>query len=624
MISLDTETALATNAEPVPRLACVQTFDGVTPLVEPAHRVEWDRVVEALRTGLVGAMAVYDAFALWRARPELALEILDAFEYGRVWDVLTVEKMLAARVGDGRKKFGLEDVAKYRAGIVLDKANPWRLRYVELIGVELRDWPALAYEYARDDAIAPYRVAQRQLAEPEIAHVPLQSQAHLALYAQTLTGIHTDREYVDKLDKSIAARIERLAFELLPSGLVRLEGKKKPRTVGTPAEAQRRMAEHCARIGVTPRRTKKGEELAAAGFDASSVEYVSLDGKALHHAKLRDDHPLARFSLWKSLRAHRTKNIPIFRRPIVRTRYDEFKVTARTGSSSPQGKTKPAKVADHEWIGTNLQNFARPDTLRILGFDEGEGFRECLVPPPGHSFLISDIGQLEMRTHAQVLLRLFGWSRLAEIMRDPSRDIHCETGSRIIGVPIEAFDRAIKEHERARQLAKPANFGFPGRLGIARFIDFAWTSARIEVDEATARRLKRAWLETLPEMEAYFEWIDSLSIGGGLYRITIPGTGLTRTCKLNDACNFTFQGLAALAAKQALWWLFRAGLDPASPLFGCYQVLFVHDEYVTAVPHGREEEARAEQERIIVAACSHWTPDVPILVDSSIVQRYGK
>lgn len=625
MISIDTETALATNDEPVPRLVCVQSYDGTHAVVEPAHRVDWDRVVEALRTGFVGAMVPFDAFALWRARPALANEILDAFEHGRVWDVLTVEKMLSARVGDGRKRFALDEVAKYRAGIVLDKANPWRLKYAELIGREFADWPRDAYEYARDDAIAPYRVCQRQLQEPAIDHVAEQARAHLALYRQTLIGIHTDREYVERLDVSLGERINRLARELLPSGLVRMEGKRKVRLVGTPAEAQRRMAEHCASIGVTPRLTKKGEALRDAGQDVTGcLEYVSLDGKALHHAGIRDDHPLARFARWKSLRAHRSKNIPVFRRPIVRTRYDEYKVTARTGSSAPQGKRKAATLEPWEWCGSNLQNFARPDTLAILGFDEGEGFRECLVPPPGHVFVISDYPQLELRTHAQALLRLFGWSRLAEILNDPSRDAHAETGSRILGIDPRAFDKKNPQHARARQLAKPANFGFPGGLGIARFRDFAWTSARIDVDEATARRLKAAWRETLPEMDDFFAWIESCSIGGGLYRVTIPGTGLTRTCKRNDACNFVFQGPAALVAKESLWYLFRASLEPTSPLYGCPGVLFVHDENVAIAPSDRAEAAAREQERLMVAAFKRWCPDITISVDSTIVERYGK
>ncbi len=256
------------------------------------------------------------------------------------------------------------------------------------------------------------------------------------------------------------------------------------------------------------------------------------------------------------------------------------------------------------------------------------------MPPPGHVFVISDYPPLEMRTHAQVLLRLFGWSRLAEILRDPSRDVHSETGSRIAGVSMDAFDRKRNpEHEKARQLAKPANFGFPGGLGVIRFIEFAAgpSGGKIEIDEATARKLKAAWLETFPEMAAYFEWIDSCrtgtsdSKGRPLYRVTIPGTGLVRTCLRNDACNFTFQGLAALVAKTSLKYLFRASMHPASPMYGCPQVLFVHDENVTIAPIDRAEVVAREQERLMTDAARVWCPDVPVPVTgSSIVERYGK
>ena len=621
--ALDTEFVPATNSEPVGRLVCVQYADGS---IDVAHRVDWDRVAGIWREGIVLAMAPADAFTIWRARPELGTTILDAYDRGLVFDVLTREKMLSAAYGDNRESFGLGEVARHRAGIILDKADPWRLRYGELLGYELEQWPADAIEYARTDAIVTQRVFDYQEKEGFAFDGTVHAQAHFALYAQTLRGIRTDAERVAALDASIAEKMDRIAWLLMRHGLLVLEGKKSPKLTAKTAPAHAMMADWCAARGVEPVRSEKSDA-------------ISLADKALHAARVPDDHPLIRLARFKSYRSLRTSRIPAFRRPIVRTRYDEFKKTARTGSSAPQGDTPIEELDAEAWVGGNLQNMARPDTLvNILGFDEGEGFRECLVPPsPDHVFVVSDYPTLELRTHAQVLLRLYREGAiathpvLADIMNDPSRDMHSEVGAQIAGVPLSAFDRKNTEHERCRQLAKPVDFGLPGGLGPQRLCDFAWSSARIEITLEQAKHYKAIWARTLPEMPQYFRWIDSLKTGaltsGGapLYRVTIPGTSLTRTCKRNDACNFTFQGLAALIAKTSLWYLFRAGLEPSSPMFGAYQVLFVHDENVTVCRREHAEAVAHEQERLMTLAAAAWMPDIRCNVrGSAILDRYGK
>jgi len=109
--------------------------------------------------------------------------------------------------------------------------------------------------------------------------------------------------------------------------------------------------------------------------------------------------------------------------------------------------------------------------------------------------------------------------------------------------------------------------------------------------------------------------------------------------------------LGSDVAKRAAWLLFRARLDPASPLYRCPQVLFAHDEFVTVVRRGSAhpcpahvldakgkckrcdgggsiwplaEWSLAEQERIMIAASAEWCPDVPIKVESMITDRYKK
>ncbi len=666
MRAIDTETVHAgTVSEPVPALVCVAQYhpsEGGT--LEAAHRVDWHRVAETYRRGAVLANSPFDAFVFRRAGPDwLWQAILDAYERGSVFDVNTAEKMIAAATGRKVYRVNLGVVCDHY-GIPVDKDDPVRKRYREVLGMEVENYPHEFAHYAMNDPVATWRAKEAQVmsAPPGcLDTLPVQTQGHIALYNQTVLGILNDKERAAILDESIATRMNRIAFYLMRQGLMRLEGgatkrsRKPPEARRNEKEAKKVMSQWCERTDNEITETKKGP---------------SLSADALRKANIPDDHILRGYALYGSLSSLRNKNIPVFLRDITRTRYDEFKVTGRTGSSNPAGTKKAANCGPDEWTGTNLQNLARPDTLASLGFDEGEGFRECLIPRPGYGFAISDWGGAELVTLAQTCLRIFGWSKLADILNE-GRDLHGEMAAKILGIedrygtpeerkalklvrleknrPGEGmrledapsrvqehfaklaagswaiFDKdGVHEHKQARQLAKAADFGFPGGLGARRFVDFARTQYNITVTEPEARRLKKLWKQLLPEMNLYFEWINSLAIGGGQYRVTIPGVGMTRICGFNDACNFPFQGAAAIAAKRALWWLLRAGMEKSSPLYGTRQVLFVHDENVSEVPIERKDEAIPEKERIMISAFGTICPDVHIGVETGWSDCYDK
>ncbi len=611
---IDTETVHAgTVSEPVPQLCSVAWWsDSEGSIVQPAHRVDWDLVVETYRRGAVLAGSAFDAYVFRRARPEIWLEIMDAYDAGRVYDINTREKMIAAATGRRIYKVNAGTVCAHY-GIEVDKDDPVRTRFREILGLEFDDWPPEFKLYAARDPWAEYQafVMQEQTAPAGVlTTAQVQAWGSLALYDQTVNGIRCDTTRAKMLDRSIAERMDRIAFELFPSGLTYLKGKKNPEVARSQKEAQEVMRHHCA--------TTPGAEL------TDTKKGPSLSADAMRAARVPKHHNLRKYALWGSLSSLRKKNIPAFSRDVIRTRYDEFKVTSRTGSSNPDAKGRnAASLGPDDWTGTNLQNLARPDTLEKLGFDEGEGFRELLVPRPGYGFIIADWGGAELVTLAQACLRLFGWSKLADILNQ-GRDLHGEMAARILGIDYATFDKRIPEHKKARQLAKACDFGFPGGLGAKRFCDFARTQYGIEVTIAEARRLKQIWRAMLPEMDLYFEWVESLKVAPGQFHVTIPGVPLTRVCGYNDACNFPFQGAAAVAAKIALWHLYKAGQDPSSALYGTRQVLFVHDENVSESPLDRIEAARLEKRRIMIDSFGAICPDVSISVEDHISACYDK
>lgn len=83
-------------------------------------------------------------------------------------------------------------------------------------------------------------------------------------------------------------------------------------------------------------------------------------------------------------------------------------------------------------------------------------------------------------------------------------DPHQTTGAGLLGVSVEGFLKlASAEQKAARQKAKPVNFGYPGGLGYKRFVDYAKANYGLEVSEKEAKRFKRQWIATYPEMEEY-------------------------------------------------------------------------------------------------------------------------
>jgi len=439
--AIDTETKLAGNRNPIPQLVSVAIADHTGASLYAAH--ERDVVVSRLRAALAGgaifANAPFDLFVLWLAYPEIAPSILDALEGGRVIDVLTREKLVDIALGQFRKvgPYNLGAVAGRRANVLVDKSDPWRRRYGSLLGWEIAAWSEGARRYALLDGVSTHATAIAQEMERArwdaacgidiFGNAPDQARAHMALYAMTLEGLHTHAGRVAELDMLLSARIRHLEQRALDAGIAKRKHTKRCPTPDrrgqcvhvqrTKAAAQDALVQWCRQTGREVMRNDVTDKAAARGECAGSV---ALSKKALEAAGIprgrwgkrcgedphvlydRDQspidedlpalphaiaHPIEVYRELGGLRASYSKNIPVLKHPIIRTRYGELVATGRASASG----FKMAKVEDgdddedadeyadfdceldpgDEWVGTNTQNWPR----------EG-GWRECIVPPP--------------------------------------------------------------------------------------------------------------------------------------------------------------------------------------------------------------------------------------------------
>jgi hypothetical protein len=283
------------------------------------------------------------------------------------------------------------------------------------------------------------------------------------------------------------------------------------------------------------------------------------------------------------------------------------------------------------------------------------GIRECFVPRPGYLFALCDYSFIELVTLAQTCLDLFGWSTLAEAI-NAGLDPHLDMAAADLGLSYAEAERRLKADDPEvadhRQRAKARNFGFPGGLGAATYVAYA-RGYGLTLTEQEAKREKERWLTKWPEMRAYYDHHGRLTLGDRLFDLVQLPTGRVRgQVGFCDGCNSHFQGRAADGIKRAGWYATkecylrdpytegtrhesaptRAVVDrlradlagKASPLFGSYPVLFLHDELIIEAPEAHAAEAVKRLSDVMIAGMREVVPDVIVKTEYALCSRWYK
>jgi DNA polymerase-1 len=676
VVAFDTETALIRPALLAPPLVCLSWQEpGQSARIvhvstaEPIIRqwLESDCV-------LVGHNVAYDLAVICERFPHLRSLVFKAYANDRVTDTMIRQWQLdvAGGVYRGRlvakdvyvpHKYALEDLAKRCAGMVLQK-DGWRLSYSEFLDTPLADWPSRAREVqaeaaarlqslrgrlvsddekkAHDAAVAglvsmvendPMRCAEYPLDDARATLAVYlaqekhstylqdqfrQARAYWALHLQSVWGLRTDAIGVELLRNATQAAYDGLEEELIQLGLVRDD---KKRTRDTKA-AKARMIRVCREEGVTLRRTdghsadsvkcKDAEGNPLPGGDARCAEHVCLDADACDAV---EDIVIKNYSELSTLKKVLTNDVEALAKGVlypVHTRYG-FAATGRTTSSNP-----------------NIQS------LRRLA-----GIREAFVPRPGMVFFNADYPALEAYTWAQCCVTWLGQSKLAEALNG-GLDPHLSMAANILGVSYEVAESRYlssdQEVKDIRQLAKVANFGFPGGMGPATMLASAKKQleaevvARLGLDLERMELLKEEWMGTWPESEPYFARVKSSGPQyPEKYRASVETLFTKRfrgEATYCAACNNGFQGLGADCAKEAAWRICREQYDvPSSPLYNTRTVAFVHDEFVGEALEATAHEAAMRLADVMVEGANIYLPDVKIprsRVKPLLMRRWSK
>lgn len=678
LIGFDTETHLIRRGRLVPRLVCLSlSGDPGTPRPE-AHvgscvvyvgdGGEWtwlgDRraTVDVLPEIFGGALdgdydlaahnAAFDLAVLvdlwetcpasWRlealdGRPQRAIrDVIALLDDGRIRDSGIREMLL--RIASGTFRFkpdgqgGVKKTNFHLADLVLDHfgvdisgskvGDVWRLRYAELDGVPIEAWPAAAAEYAIGDAEWARHTIRAQGTPATVGGYPLvdeagivtdeaaQTRAAFALHAMAAWGLRTDRELVASTVagwREIAERGRRIGEE---AGFIRVKGRDK----GKPGSVQKAVLQGL----VVEAYARRGLEAPRSGSSKTFPEgQVRTAEEVLRDSR---DPTLVEYATCIQATTWETKYAGILEAGV------RYPITSRPGVLVRSGRTS--------WSDPPLQQPPR----------EG-GFREAHVPRPGFAYVSVDYDAIELCALAQAHIDWGLGSTLADAI-NAGADPHILMAADILnaeGVPAPTGERwdlevataarrgvfgsdtyaTVKEY---RQLAKAANFGFPGGLGPDAFVAYAHATYGVDIEPDRAAELKALWLARWPEMRGYFDRITRSLGFGDSFTVVQPVSGRLRgSCGFTDGANTYFQGRVADGAKAAAWVLTREALaTPASPFFGSRPVLFLHDEIVSEVPLPRLHDAAEHKARVMRDVMQRYIPDVRVSAEPAAMLRWYK
>ena len=612
--------------------------------------------------GLNVAYDVAVCLALW---PDMFPEVFAAYNEGRVVDVGLCQQLIDNAHGKLKTMqaiYGYSLMGLERRWLHKDRSaqkeggTGWRLRYRELHNVPLSQWPPEAIEYAIEDAVGAREIGNAQWNSEDRGYMrdaPAQSRSALALQLMMCWGVKTDAPTIETLRKFSEEKYWKLSDELTKTengALVRGMDviKRNMRWTKDLVAARTRMLRICREQKLPLQLTdtgykkyikylrEKGAEDKEQEFkpedlfsEEELLKYVAIDEDACTRT---GDAVLMAFSLRSQLHTLIYTHVEDLLRGVetpIQPRYSTMVESGRTSCSKGERGKSPTN-------GFQFQNPKRAylwtppgEAKAVPLFPPGIGVRECFIARPGTLFADNDFSGLELCTGAQACIDLVGYSKLGDAL-NAGIDPHLDFGAALMGISYEEalsrkHEKEVKHH---RQLAKIANFGLPGGLGVRGVIGFARGSG-VMLTEDEAKELKSNWFSKYPEWRDYFTWIRNqlemeieadgdnehdvrVNMRGAFEQLRV---GRVRgRCRFTEASNTFFQGLGADVAKRALWAVAERCYSrvPGSTLYGVRPVGFIHDEILAEVDVEQAHEQAFEMAQVMVDAGNTLLPDVPV------------
>lgn len=649
--------------------------------------------------------AAYDVRVMVQEVPSSTKNVVAAYEERRIWDTLPREKIMANAVNQLTMRIdpftgtmtqkGLYTMATlvmryFSVDITEEKTDPeaWRLRYHELDGVPLAEWPTRAVDYALLDAVWPLHIADAQdeahpeTVDGETTRCPLwpdarsprtdghpegltrftaeihQSRAMIAFESAASWGWRTSRERSEATIREWKHVADQGAQVGIDNGFVVVQRKKaKDGTVSM--EPSKKLA---------PLR----ERVAAAYGDVPVQLDLGLDECPIPETERKSDN-----KQWQRWRARRVSEI-VKARKLPDIYSDAGAVQYASEVLEHSGDPILKAYAESSSYATYLTKYAsmlmeatqvpltyRIDTMKSTmrssktdpPYDQPPrkgGFREAHEPRPGCVFVMADFDQAELRAMAQI----HKWWGLGDTLLEMFRndiDPHVVIAVDILNAEAKpgpeggewTYDnlRAARKGkygepwaaiaEEYRQLAKVANFGFRGGLGPTTFVVYARGRGVLGLDVERATFVRDVWRARFPEDVAYLREIGEWLSNGPepededsqrQITVALPFTGLVRGgVTYTSGANGNFQHLIAAVLAWTCFEVWKEQItDFGTGLYGSRVVLPLHDEIILEAPEATAHEAAVRLEEVMRAGMTYHLPDVPAAVQATVSRVWSK
>lgn len=627
--ALDLETYLISDENPLPKPVCLSWWNLDDPEDHGVSANHFSNNAPSMKLSLEYFLGTgvwedeeqkeliwqngyaFDLPVIYTHFPQLRERLLQTLNEGWHKDTKIRQQLydLSTKGQIKRKGYSLATMAKQYLGKDLDKWKKgddiWRLRYSELDGVPVENYPKEALEYCLLDVevLAGVYKGQEAIRQSEgygsMNTEALQIKAGFALSLATAKGIQVNKQRLDEFEHTIDSQLDPLKLKLMELGFADTKATKKKDT------------------GLTTFRYTKKNKLFLDYLQNNYPDYVSRTEATKTHPKGQirvDEEALLEYpedeviktrlemSLLEKYKGTYCKNIRKAN-GLLRANYDILKETGRTSSF--------------------IQVMPR----------EG-GVREIFEPREGHVFATIDYAAIEACSIAQTAKDLNLGSTLLDYLNhgNSPRDYHSLLGHLWYAYEnseepnIEAFEKGRKTNKKmkeARNDSKPVGLSEWGGVGLEKRVKICKGQGRdLTIEQVeTATRL---YEEAVPEKRVYLkDWVNQQKLSGDFdyaYAYTVNGRYRNRCTYCACANGRAMQSPAADGAKEAIWQCFLLLEDRG---YGSF-VGFVHDELIFELRKDKAEEASQELAKAMCLGMQKILPNVRISTEWGIMDRWTK
>jgi len=482
-IAFDTETvAIDEQGKPndlrlgPPRMVLATVSDGQRHFVLPPEQLP-DWIIAHQDQHLVGHNFSFDFWVVHRCLKDLKREDLIPIWFSMgdrslFHDTMLLDLLVMLAEGkndDGSEKLeprNLGILAKqYAPKIVVNKEDPFRMRYHELVGIDFVDWEEKVdpgfFSYAIDDAKATREIWSKLLPRArklQSKHLPQPGQKCYVMYpdSEARFGVLTEQIQVKGSIGLLAATHNGMRFD--PERAEKLETKTRKQV----KKSVKYLRKHYPGLFTIDKKT--GDLKLQEKSKMPSMRTAYLEGVLQTLAN--------RYQFKAPQSQGKTKGISTS----VKTWKEFHKLDPffdhwiSVGINSKLlGFFDALKKADNCIVRSNYKTLVRTgrtscSRVNLQQMPRTEEFRAMFVASSGKKLVTCDYSAIELRTLAAVCKHKLGYSKLAEVfsLGHGKDDPHAFTAAMVLKTPFEEFlqwkhstdEHQVKQFKKTRQSAK--------------------------------------------------------------------------------------------------------------------------------------------------------------------------